>query len=246
VKYKNPLILMAAMALAVAAPAGATTTTISVNGFYAANKLSDGTAMTSGTARFGFFIDTGALVTSDAAISSRWTSLLESSASTAAAINSFTSTFYSVLGNKSTAVGTTSIGLDGKFQILIDPDDETQEDTAFQALLDMNPSTVGAVNLINSSLATLKMNLLNTTPYVLVTSGNEIGVFKAGTALSTTGGSFETYSLAVRGTSVTALTGLGSTFANGIVTVPEPSAGALLIFGIFSVVALRRHTQKTI
>jgi len=243
-KYKNPLILMAAMALAVAAPAGATTTTISVNGFYAANKLSGGTAMTSGTARFGFFIDTGALVTSDAAISSRWTSLLESSASTAAAINSFTSTFYSVLGNKSTAVGTTSIGLDGKFQILLDPDEETQENVDFQALLDMNPST--GVNLVNSSLATLKMNLLNTTPYVLVTSGNEIGVFKAGTALPSTGGAFDTYSLAVRGTSVTALTGLGSTFANGIVTVPEPSAGALLIFGIFSVAALRRHTQKTI
>ena len=245
-KYKNPLILMAAMALAVAAPAGATTTTISVNGFYAANKLSGGTAMTSGTARFGFFVDAGALVTNDATISSRWTSLLESSASTAAAINSFTSTFYSVLGTKSTAVGATSIGLNGLYQILLDPDEETQENVDFQALLDMNPSTVGAVNLINSSLATLKMNLLNTTPYVLVTSGNEIGVFKAGTALPSTGGSFETYSLAVRGTSVTALTGLGSTFANGIVTVPEPSAGALLIFGIFSVVALRRHTQKTI
>ena len=243
-KYKNPLILMAAMALAVAAPAGATTTTISVNGFYAANKLSDGTAMTSGTASFGFFIDTGALVTSDAAISSRWTSLLESSASTAAAINSFTSTFYSVLGNKSTAVGTTSIGSDGTFQILIDPDADTQDNVAFQALLDMNPSSGN--NLINSSLAQLKLNLLGTTPYVLVTSGNEIGVFKAGTPLPANGGSFDTYPLAVRGTSVTALSGLGSTFTNGIVTVPEPSAGALLIIGILSVAALRRHTQKTI
>jgi hypothetical protein len=243
-KYKNPLILMAAMALAVAAPAGATTTTISVNGFYAANKLSGGTAMTSGTARFGFFVDAGALVTNDATISSRWTSLLGSSASTADAISSFTSTFYSVLGTKSTAVGATSIGLDGLYQILLDPDEETQENVDFQALLDMNPTSGN--NLINSSLAQLKLNLLNTTPYVLVTSGNEIGVFKAGTALPSTGGAFETYSLAVRGTSVTALTGLGSTFANGIVTVPEPSAGALLIFGIFSVAALRRHTQKTI
>ena len=243
-KYKNPLILMAAMALAVAAPAGATTTTISVNGFYAANKLSGDTAMTSGTARFGFFVDAGALVTSDATISNRWTSLLASSASTADAISSFTSTFYSVLGTKSTAVGATSIGLDGKYQILLDPDEETQENVDFQALLDMNPST--GVNLVNSSLATLKLNLLNTTPYVLVTSGNEIGVFKAGTALPTTGGAFDTYSLAVRGSSVTALSGLGSTFASGIQTVPEPSAGALLIFGMLTVAALRRHTQQTI
>lgn len=243
-KYKNPLILMAAMALAVAAPAGATTTTISVNGFYAANKLSGGTAMTSGTARFGFFVDAGALVTSDATISSRWTSLLASSASTADAISSFTSTFYSVLGTKSTAVGATSIGLDGLYQILLDPDEETQENIDFQALLDMNPST--GVNLVNSSLATLKLNLLNTTPYVLVTSGNEIGVFKAGTALPTTGGAFDTYSLAVRGSSVTALSGLGSTFANGIQTIPEPSASALLIFGMLTVAALRRHTQQTI
>ena len=243
-KYKNPLILMAAMALAVAAPAGATTTTISVNGFYAANKLSGGTAMTSGTARFGFFVDAGALVTSDATISSRWTSLLASSASTADAISSFTSTFYSVLGTKSTAVGATSIGLDGLYQILLDPDEETQENIDFQALLDMNPST--GVNLVNSSLATLKLNLLNTTPYVLVTSGNEIGVFKAGTALPTTGGAFDTYSLAVRGSSVTALSGLGSTFANGIQTIPEPSARALLIFGMLTVAALRRHTQQTI
>ena len=243
-KYKNPLILMAAMALAVAAPAGATTTTISVNGFYAANKLSGGTAMTSGTARFGFFVDAGALVTSDATISSRWTSLLASSASTADAISSFTSTFYSVLGTKSTAVGATSIGLDGLYQILLDPDEETQENIDFQALLDMNPST--GVNLVNSSLATLKLNLLNTTPYVLVTSGNEIGVFKAGTALPITGGAFDTYSLAVRGSSVTALSGLGSTFANGIQTIPEPSASALLIFGMLTVAALRRHTQQTI
>jgi hypothetical protein len=243
-KYKNPLILMAAMALAVAAPAGATTTTISVNGFYAANKLSGGTAMTSGTARFGFFVDAGALVTNDATISSRWTSLLGSSASTADAISSFTSTFYSVLGTKSTAVGATSIGLDGLYQILLDPDEETQENVDFQALLDMNPST--GVNLVNSSLTTLKMNLLATTPYVLVTSGNEIGVFKAGTALPTNGGAFDTYSLAVRGTSVTALSGLGSTFANGIQTIPEPSASALLIFGMLTVAALRRHTQQTI
>ena len=235
---------MAAMALAVAAPAGATTTTISVNGFYAANKLSGGTAMTSGTARFGFFVDAGALVTSDATISSRWTSLLASSASTADAISSFTSTFYSVLGTKSTAVGATSIGLDGLYQILLDPDEETQENIDFQALLDMNPST--GVNLVNSSLATLKLNLLNTTPYVLVTSGNEIGVFKAGTALPITGGAFDTYSLAVRGSSVTALSGLGSTFANGIQTIPEPSASALLIFGMLTVAALRRHTQQTI
>jgi hypothetical protein len=245
-KYKNQLLVLAGMALAFAAPAGATTTTISVNGFYAANRLSDGTAMASGTARFGFFVDAGNIVTNDAAISSRWTSILGSNGSTADAINSFTSTFYSVLGNKSTAVATTSIGSGGTYQILLDPDEETQDNTAFQALLDMNPSTLGAVNLVNSSLATLKMNLLGTTPYVLVTSGNEIGVFKAGTALPASGGSFDTYSLAVRGTSVTALTGLGSTFANGIVTVPEPSAGALLIFGILSVAALRRHTQKTI
>ena len=244
-KYKNPLILMAAMALAVAAPAGATTTTISVNGFYAANKLSGDTAMTSGTARFGFFVDAGALVTSDATISSRWTSLLGSSASTSDAISSFISTFYSVVAaTKSTAVGTTSIGSNGKFQILLDPDEETQENVDFQALLDMNPST--GVNLVNSSLATLKLNLLNTTPYVLVTSGNEIGVFKAGTALPTTGGAFDTYSLAVRGSSVTALSGLGSTFANGIQTVPEPSASALLIFGMLTVAALHRHTQQTI
>jgi hypothetical protein len=244
-KYKNLLLLVAATAISVAAPANATTTTISVNGFYPGNRLSDGTAMTSGTASFGFFIDTGALVTSDAAISSRWTSLLGSSASTAAAINSFTSTFYSVLGNKSTAVGAISIGLDGKFQILIDPDDETQDIVAYQALLDMNPTSGN--NLINSSLAQLKLNLLGTTPYVLVTSGNEIGVFKAGTALSATGGSFDgSYALAVRGASVTALIGLGSTLTDGIQTVPEPSAGALLIFGILSVAALRRHTQKTI
>ena len=243
-KYKNLLLLVATIALAVAAPAGATTTGISVNGFYAANRLSDGTAMTSGTARFGFFVDAGALVTSDATISSRWTSLLESSGSTAAAINSFASTFYSVVGTKSTAVATTSIRLDGKFQILLDPDTETQEVADFQALLDMNPST--GVNLINSSLATLKMNLLNTTPYVLVTSGNEIGVFKAGTPLPSVGGSFDSYSLAVRGTSVVALSGLGSTFASGIQTVPEPSAGALLIFGMLTVAALRRHTQQTI
>jgi hypothetical protein len=200
--------------------------------------------MTSGTARFGFFVDAGALVTNDATISSRWTSLLGSSASTADAISSFTSTFYSVLGTKSTAVGATSIGLDGLYQILLDPDEETQENVDFQALLDMNPST--GVNLVNSSLTTLKMNLLATTPYVLVTSGNEIGVFKAGTALPTNGGAFDTYSLAVRGTSVTALSGLGSTFANGIQTIPEPSASALLIFGMLTVAALRRHTQQTI
>ena len=203
--------------------------------------------MTSGTARFGFFVDAGALVTSDATISSRWTSLLGSSASTSDAISSFISTFYSVVAaTKSTAVGTTSIGSNGKYQILLDPDDETQENPDFQALLDMNPTTVGAVNLINSSLATLKLDLRNTTPYVLVTSGNEIGVFKAGTALPAAGGSFETYSLAVRGASVTALSGLGSTFDNGIQTVPEPSAGALLIFGMLTVAALRRHTQQTI
>ena len=243
-KCKNTLILIAAMAIAVAAPAGASTTTISVNGFYAANRLSDGTAITSGTARLGFFVDAGALVTNDETIISRWTSLLGSSASTAAAISSFNSTFYSVLGTKSTAVGTTSIGLDGKYQILLDPDTETQEVADFQALLDMNPST--GVNLVNSSLATLKLNLLSRTPYVVVTSGNEIGVFKAGTALPTTGGAFDTYSLAVRGTSVTALSGLGSTFDNGIQTVPEPSAGALLIFGMLTVAALRRHTQQTI
>jgi len=244
-KFKNPLILMAAMALAVAAPASATTTTISVNGYYAANKLSGGTAMTSGTARFGFFVDSGALVTSDATISSRWTSLLGSSASTSDAITSFTSTFYSVVAaTKSTAVGTTSIGSNGQFQILLDPDNESQVNVAFQALLDMNPS--GGVNLVNSSLATLNLNLLGKTPYVVVTSGNEIGVFKAGTALPAAGGAFETYSLAVRGSSVTALSGLGSTFADGIQTVPEPSAGALLIFGMLTVAALRRHTQPTI
>ena len=245
-KFKNPLILMAAMALAVAAPASATTTTISVNGYYAANKLSGGTAMTSGTARFGFFVDSGALVTSDATISSRWTSLLGSSASTSDAITSFTSTFYSVVAaTKSTAVGTTSIGSNGQFQILLDPDNESQTNAAFQAVLDMNPSA-GGVNLVNSSLATLNLNLLGKTPYVVVTSGNEIGVFKAGTALPVEGGAFDTYSLAVRGSSVTALSGLGSTFADGIQTVPEPSAGALLIFGMLTVAALRRHTQPTI
>lgn len=149
-----------------------------------------------------------------------------------------------VAASKSTAVGTVSIGSNGQYQILLDPDFETQEDPDFQALLDMNPNS--GVNLVNSSLDTLKLNLLNTTPYVVVTSGNEIGVFKAGTALPASGGSFDTYSLAVRGSSVTALSGLGSTFANGIQTIPEPSTGALLLFGTLSVAALRRHTKKSI
>lgn len=244
-KNVTPCFLVAAVVLSVVAPAGATTTTISINGWYAANRLSDGSAMTSGTARFGFFVDAGALVTSDATISSRWTSLLGSSASTAAAISSFTSTFYSVVAaSKSSAVGTSPVGPDGKFHILLDPDSETQENTDFQALLDMNPSS--GVNLINSSLATLKLNLLGTTPYVVVTSGNEIGVFKAGTALPATGGAFDSYSLAVRGSSVTALSGLGSTWSDGIQTIPEPSTGALLLFGTLSVAALCRHAKKSI
>ena len=111
--------------LAAILPVHATTTTISINGFYAANQLSDGTAMTTGTARFGFFIDTGALVTSDSAITSRWTSLLGSSATFGDAVSSFTSTFYSVLGTKASAIGTSSIGTNGRFQILLDPDSET-------------------------------------------------------------------------------------------------------------------------
>lgn len=230
--------------LAAILPVHATTTTISINGFYAANQLSDGTAMTTGTARFGFFIDTGALVTSDSAITSRWTSLLGSSATFGDAVSSFTSTFYSVLGTKASAIGTSSIGTNGRFQILFDPDSETQENVDFQAVLDMNPATA-VNNLQNSSGTGLKLNLLGTTPYVLVTSGNEIGVFKAGAPLPAVGGSFDSYSLAVRGTSVTALTGLGSTFTNGIQTIPEPSAGALLIGGLLSLAAFRRrfHTR---
>jgi hypothetical protein len=202
--------------------------------------------MTSGLARFGFFVDAGALVTDNTTISNRWTSLLGSSASTADAISSFTSTFYSVMAaTKSTAVGTSLVGSNGKYNILLDPDSETQDNPDFQAWLDMNPSS--GFNLINTSLATLNLNLLGKTPYVVVTSGNEIGVFKAGTALPATGGSFDSsYSVAVRGTSVTTLVGLGSTFADGIQTIPEPSTGAFVLFGTIAVAALRGHNRTSI
>jgi len=208
--------------------------TMSVNGFYGENYLSDGTTlMPTGTrVKLGVFYS-GTALTSVSSVSTLWEGL---SGDMSAKLATFDDTFYSLAES-------TVLSADGasNFQFLYNPIPTVFNDadpSAFkvQGKFSVNPAVT------TPALTSLNLALKNAFVWIENADRSEFGLFASKgvfPSVSDEDWTLDVTSSSTVDTGVTAIAGIAG--ANGVTLVPEPTTASLLVVGMAAFITIRRR-----
>jgi len=225
--------LLAALALIPSAQAQISIT-MSVNGFYGENYLSDGTTlMPTGTkVKLGVFYS-GTTLTSVSSVSTLWQGL---SGDMSAKLATFDDTFYSLA--ESTVLSSDGLS---NFQFLYNPIQSVYDDadaSAFkvQAKFSVNPAVT------TPTLANLDLRLKNAFVWIESADRSEFGLFASKALFPNVAD--EDWTLDVTSSTasdmgVTAIAGIARD--GGVTMVPEPTTASLLVAGMAAFITIRRR-----
>jgi len=225
--------LLAALALIPSAQAQISIT-MSVNGFYGENYLSNGTTlMPTGTkVKLGVFYS-GATLTSVSSVSTLWEGL---SGDMSAKLATFDDTFYSLAESTVLSAGGTS-----NFQFLYNPirdiyDEADSSAFKVQAKFSVNPAvtTPGLVNL--------DLGLKNAFVWIENDDRSQFGLFASKGVfpnVQDNDWTLDVTSSSTLDTGVTAIAGIAG--SGGVTLVPEPTTASLLVVGMAAFITIRRR-----
>ena len=208
--------------------------TMSVNGFYGANYLSDGTTlMPTGTkVKLGVFYS-GTALTSVSNVSTLWEGL---SGDMSAKLATFDDTFYSLAES-------TVLSVDGvsNFQFLYTPISSVYNDadaSAFkvQAKFSVNPAVT------TPALVNLDLRLKNAFVWIENADRSEFGLFASKGLFPNVADedwTFDVTSSSALDAGVTAIAGIAG--QSGVTLVPEPTTASLLLVGMAAFITIRRR-----
>ena len=208
--------------------------TMSVNGFYGANYLSDGTTlMPTGTkVKLGVFYS-GTALTSVSNVSTLWEGL---SGDMSAKLATFDDTFYSLA--ESTVLSSDGVS---NFQFLYSPITSVYNDadiSAFkvQAKFSVNPAVT------TPALVNLDLRLKNAFVWIENADRSEFGLFASKGLFPNVADedwTFDVTSSSALDAGVTAIAGIAG--QSGVTLVPEPTTASLLLVGMAAFITIRRR-----
>jgi hypothetical protein len=225
--------LLAALALIPSAQAQISIT-MSVNGFYGENYLSDGTTlMPTGTkVKLGVFYS-GTTLTSVSSVSTLWQGL---SGDMSARLATFDDTFYSLA--ESTVLSSDGLS---NFQFLYNPIPSVYNDADASAFKVQEKFTINPA-VTTPTLANLDLRLKNAFVWIESADGSEFGLFASKALFPNVADedwTLDVTSSAASDMGVTAIAGIAG--ANGVTLVPEPTTASLLAVGMAAFTAVRRR-----
>jgi len=210
--------------------------TMSVNGFYGENYLSDGTTlMPTGTkVKLGVFYS-GTALTSVSSVSTLWEGL---SGDMSAKLATFDDTFYSLA--ESTVLSPDGDGV-SNFQFLYSPILSIYNDadiSAFkvQAKFSVNPAVT------TPALVNLDLRLKNAFVWIENADRSEFGLFASKGLFPNVADedwTFDVTSSSALDAGVTAIAGIAR--ESGVTLVPEPTTASLLLVGMAAFITIRRR-----
>jgi hypothetical protein len=208
--------------------------TMSVNGFYGENYLSDGATLmpTGTTVKLGVFYS-GTALTSVSSVSTLWEGL---SGDMSAKLATFDDTFYSLAES-------TVLIVDGasNFQFLYSPFSNVYNDadpSAFkvQSKFIVNPAVT------TPTLANLDLRLKNAFVWIESADRSEFGLFASKALFPNVADedwTLDVTSSTVSDMGVTAIAGTAG--MSGVTLVPEPTTASLLVAGMAAFITIRRR-----